>query len=85
MATAWFVGFVLWPFVTVWLTERTGSFAASFLIVPFAMLLMGLGVWLFTPDHAGKDLDSDRRFDFRQRRMTSSLERLPEPDIRQRR
>jgi len=35
-ATAWFVGFVLWPFVTVWLTERTGSFAASFLIVPFA-------------------------------------------------
>jgi MFS transporter, putative metabolite:H+ symporter len=57
-ATAWFVGFVLWPFFTVWLTERTGSFAASFLIVPFAMLLMGGGIWLFTPDHAGKDLDS---------------------------
>jgi MFS family permease len=57
-ATAWLIGFVLWPFVTVWLTERTGSFAASFLIVPVAMLLMGLGIWLFTPDHAGKDLDS---------------------------
>ena len=57
-ATAWLVGFVLWPFVTIWLTERTGSFAASFLIVPVAMLLMGLGIWLFTPDHAGKDLDS---------------------------
>lgn len=57
-AVAWLVGFVLWPFVTVWLTERTGSFAASFLIVPVAMLLMGVGIFLFTPDHAGKDLDS---------------------------
>jgi MFS family permease len=57
-AIAWLVGFVLWPFVTVWLTERTGSFAASFLIVPVAMLLMGVGIWLFAPDHAGKDLDS---------------------------
>ena len=56
-AVAWLVGFVLWPFVTIWLTERTGSFAASFLIVPFAMLVMGLGIWRFTPDHAGKDLD----------------------------
>jgi MFS family permease len=57
-AVAWLVGFVLWPYVTVALTEKTGSFAASFLIVPVAMLLMGIGVWLFTPDHAGKDLDS---------------------------
>jgi len=57
-ATAWLVGFVLWPFVTVALTERTGSFAASFLIVPVAMLLMGVGIFFFTPDHAGKDLDS---------------------------
>ena len=54
---AWLVGFVLWPFVTIELTQRTGSFAASFLIVPVAMLLMGIGIWLFTPDHAGKDLD----------------------------
>jgi hypothetical protein len=58
-AIAWLVGFVLWPFVTVWLTtERTGSFAASFLIVPAAMAFMGAGIWRFTPDHAGKDLDS---------------------------
>jgi MFS family permease len=57
-AIAWLVGFVLWPFVAVWLTERTGSFAASFLIVPIAMLLMGAGIRLFTPDHVGKDLDS---------------------------
>ena len=57
-ATAWLVGFVLWPYVTVGLKEHTGSFAASFLIVPVVMALMGLGIWLFTPDHAGKDLDS---------------------------
>jgi hypothetical protein len=44
--------------VAIGLTERTGSFAASFLPVPAAMLLMGLGIWRFTPDHARKDLDS---------------------------
>ncbi|HUB16333.1 MAG TPA: MFS transporter [Acetobacteraceae bacterium] len=57
-AVAWLIGFVLWPFVTVWLTERTGSFAASFLIVPVAMVLMALGIKFFTPEHAGKDLDA---------------------------
>ena len=57
-AVAWLVGFVFWPYVTISLTEHTGSFAASFLIVPVTMLLMGLGIWRFTPDHAGKDLDS---------------------------
>jgi MFS transporter, putative metabolite:H+ symporter len=57
-ATAWLVGFVLWPFVTVWLQQRTGSFALAFMVVPVAMLGMGLGVWLFVPDHAGKDLDA---------------------------
>ena len=57
-AVAWFVGFVLWPFVTVWLTERTGSFSASFLAVPIAMAFMGLGIWRFTPDHVGKELDT---------------------------
>jgi hypothetical protein len=40
------------------LTEWTGSFAGRFLTVPLAMLLMGLGIWRFTPDHAGKNLDS---------------------------
>jgi hypothetical protein len=52
------VGLVPRLFAAVALTERTGSFAASFLIVPAAMLPVGLGVRLFTPDHAGKDLDS---------------------------
>jgi hypothetical protein len=52
------VGFVLCPFVTAPLTERTGSFAASFLIVPVAVLPTGVKICLITPDHAGKGLDS---------------------------
>jgi len=55
---AWLVGFVLWPFVAVALQQRTGSFAAAFLLIPAAMALMALGVWLFVPDHAGKELDA---------------------------
>ena len=57
-AVAWLVGFVLWPFVTIGIQQSTGSFAKAFLIVPVAMLLMGLGIWLFTPEHKGKELDA---------------------------
>jgi MFS family permease len=57
-AVAWLVGFVLWPFVTIGIQQSTGSFARAFLIVPVAMLLMGLGIWLFTPEHKGKELDA---------------------------
>ena len=35
-----------------------GSFAKAFLIVPMAMLLMGTEIWLFTPEHKGKELDA---------------------------
>ena len=57
-SVAWFVGFVLWPFVTIGIKESTGSFALAFMVVPAAMAFMALGIWLFTPDHAGKDLDA---------------------------
>jgi MFS family permease len=57
-AVAWLVGFVLWPFVTIGIQQTTGSFAKAFLIVPVAMVLMGLGIWLFTPEHRGKELDA---------------------------
>ncbi len=57
-SVAWFVGFVLWPFVTVYLQQRTGSFQAAFLVCPVVMVLMGVGVWLFCPDHARKELDA---------------------------
>ena len=54
---AWLVGFVLWPFVTIGIKEHTGSFALAFMVVPVAMGLMALGIWLFTPDNAGVELD----------------------------
>ncbi len=57
-AVAWLVGFALWPFVTIGIQQSTGSFAKAFLIVPVAMLLMGVGIWLFTPEHRGKELDA---------------------------
>ena len=56
-AVAYFVGFVLWPFVTVALQQATGSFALAFLCIPVFMVLMALGVWLWVPEHSGKDLN----------------------------
>ncbi|HQT76662.1 MAG: MFS transporter [Rhodospirillales bacterium 20-64-7] len=56
-SVAWLFGFVLWPFLAVGLQQRTGSFAAAFLLIPAAMACMALGVWWFTPDHAGRELD----------------------------
>lgn len=56
-SVAWLFGFVLWPFLAVGLQQYTGSFAAAFLLIPAAMACMALGVWWFTPDHAGLDLD----------------------------
>ena len=43
---------------TIYLQQRTGSFQLSFLVCPIVMVLMGLGVWFFCPDHARKELDS---------------------------
>ncbi len=56
-AIAWLVGFVLWPFVTVWLQQTTGSFYASFMTIPVLMAFMAVGVWFFVPEHGGKTLD----------------------------
>ena len=56
-AIAYFVGFVLWPFATVALQQATGSFKLAFLCIPVFMLLMALGVWLWVPEHAGKELN----------------------------
>ena len=56
-AIAWLVGFVLWPFVTVWLQQTTGSFYASFMTIPVLMAMMAVGVWFFVPEHSGKQLD----------------------------
>jgi MFS family permease len=55
---AYFVGFVLWPFVTVALQQSTGSFALAFLCIPLFMIAMAIGVWLSVPEHAGKELNA---------------------------
>jgi MFS family permease len=57
-AIAYFVGFVLWPFATVALQQSTGSFALAFLCIPAFMVAMAIGVWLWVPEHAGKELNA---------------------------
>ena len=52
-----FVGFVLFPFVTIALQQHTGSFAPSFLCIPVLMIAMAIGVALMVPEHAGKELN----------------------------
>lgn len=57
-AIAYFVGFVLWPFVTVALQQSTGSFDLAFLCIPVLMIAMAVGVWLLVPEHSGRELDA---------------------------
>lgn len=56
-AIAYFVGFVLFPFVTVALQQSTGSFTLSFLCAPLFMAAMAVGVTLLVPEHSGKELN----------------------------
>ena len=56
-AIAYFVGFVLFPFITVALQQATGSFALSFLCIPVLMIAMAIGVTFLVPEHSGKELD----------------------------
>ena len=50
-------GFAPWPFATVALQQSTGSFKTAFLCIPVFILAMALGVWLWVPEHAGKELN----------------------------
>jgi MFS family permease len=56
-AVAVLVGAVLWPFVSVYLRQTTGSFAAAFLLIPVILLVMAGIIWFYSPEHAGKELD----------------------------
>ncbi|MGY4401233.1 MFS transporter [Bradyrhizobium sp. USDA 3315] len=56
-AIAYFVGFVLFPFVSIALQQHTGSFALAFLCIPVLMIAMAIGVYLFVPEHTGKELN----------------------------
>jgi len=48
---------VLWPFVSVYLRQTTGSFAAAFLLIPVILLVLAGIVWFYSPEHARKELD----------------------------
>lgn len=52
-----FCGYVLWPFVSVWLREMTGSFQAAFLLIPVIMVLQAIVICGLSPENAGKELD----------------------------
>jgi MFS family permease len=56
-AIAYFVGFVLFPFVSIALQQHTGSFALAFLCIPVLMVAMAIGVTLMVPEHSGKELN----------------------------
>lgn len=57
-AIGYFVGFVLFPFVTVAIQQATGSFDKAFLLIPVMMLAMAVGVWFWVPEHSGKELNA---------------------------
>ncbi len=52
-----FCGYVLWPFVSVYLREATGSFQAAFFLIPVIMVIQAAIIWFYSPEHAGKELD----------------------------
>jgi len=57
-AIAYAVGFILFPFFTVYLQQTTGSFQLSFLCIPILMVAMAMGVLLMVPEHSGKELNA---------------------------
>jgi MFS transporter, putative metabolite:H+ symporter len=57
-AVAFVIGAVLWPFVSVYLRETTGSFIAAFPLIPAILLAMAAIVWFYSPENARKELDA---------------------------
>jgi len=53
-----FCGYVLWPFVSVYLRQTTGSFQAAFLLIPAIMVLQTIIIWMYSPEYARKELDA---------------------------
>jgi MFS transporter, putative metabolite:H+ symporter len=53
-----FAGYVLWPFVSVYLRQTTGSFQSAFLLIPGIMVLQAVIIWVYSPEYARKELDA---------------------------
>ncbi len=56
-SVAFFIGVVLWPFVSVWLRSVTGSFVAAFLLIPVLLVIMAAVIWFYSPENACKELN----------------------------
>jgi MFS family permease len=56
-SVAFLIGAVLWPFVSVWLRQATGSFVAAFLLIPVILVTMAAIIWFYSPENARKELD----------------------------
>jgi MFS family permease len=56
-SVAFFIGVVLWPFVSVWLRNVTGSFVAAFLLIPLLQVIMAAVIWFYSPENARKELN----------------------------
>ena len=56
-SVAFFIGVVLWPFVSVWLRTVTGSFVAAFLLIPVLLVVMAAVIWFYSPENARKELN----------------------------
>jgi MFS transporter, putative metabolite:H+ symporter len=58
LAFATLIGYVLWPYVLVYLRQWTGSFSACFLLSAGVLILVALIVWFFSPESARRELNS---------------------------
>ena len=59
-SVAFFIGVVLWPFVSVWLREVTGSFVAAFLLIPVILRDHGGGHLVLQPGERAQGTQPDR-------------------------
>ena len=54
---AFIIGAVLWPSLSVWLRETTGSFVAAFLLVQVILISMAAIIWFCSLENTRKELD----------------------------
>ena len=55
---AFVIGAMLWPLVSVYLRETAGIFIAAFLLSPVILLVIAAIIWLYSAEHARKELDA---------------------------
>jgi MFS family permease len=51
------IGYVFWPFVTVYIRQVTGSFQMAFLIIPAILVLQVVVIWIYIPEYARRELN----------------------------